>query len=107
MQKGYRDLGGILEEPNDPAVAERMRVNQLAWTELTIEQRLERMRQIVKQFERSSQYHSQRIQDVAAQLAAMDEHSHMDGKVVIPVVGAHRHGGQVAMEMEKKVEGWF
>ena len=91
----------------DAEMRERRRLNQTAWKDLTIEQKFDRMREVIKQFERSSQYHSQRIQDVTSHLAALDEHAHVDGKVVIPVVGAHRQPGYGAEIQAEKVEGWF
>ena len=46
------ELGGIL----DAEVRYRRRLNQTPWKYLTIDQKLERMREVIKQFERQPGY---------------------------------------------------
>ena len=83
------------------------RLNQVPWKDLPIEQKLERMRGIIKDLELGQHWQSQRIQELSSHLAALDQHGHQDGKVMIPVIAAHRGGGRAGGPQKKKVEGWF
>ena len=99
-----QQVAGSLDQYAD--LRERRRLNQTPWKDLTIEQKVERMREIIKQLERSHQWHSQRMQDLNSHLAALNEHGHQDGKVMIPILRNQGYGipGE---PQEKKVEGWF
>jgi len=98
-------LGG--SRLDEAEIAERKRLHQTAWKNLLLEQKLERMREFMKELDRSAQYQVQRIQELASHLSALDEHAHVDGRVVVPIVGAHRDRGYGATAEQKKVEGWF
>lgn len=83
------------------------RLNQRPWKDLSIEQKLERMRGIIEDLERGQHWQSERLQALSSHLAALDQHGHQDGKVMIPVIAAHWGGGMAGGAQEKKVEGWF
>lgn len=77
------------------------------WDSLTVEQKLERMRQIVKDLELTLRWHSNRFQEFSERLDALSEHGHAQGKVMIPVLSRLPAGGYGTEEQENKIEGWF
>ena len=77
------------------------------WDSLTIDQKLERMREVVKDLDRTVRWRTNRFQELSERLDALSEHGHMDGRVVVPLVSKMR-GGSYGMEaQEMRVEGWF
>ena len=96
------DMNAFLQEQSD-----RCKLNSLPWKDLTIEQKFERMRGILKDPQHGQHWASQRVDHMASHLSALDEHGHLDGKVMIPVIESHRRGEMAGEAREKKVEGWF
>ncbi len=85
---------------------ERENLRKTPWDALSVDQKLERMREIVKETERVARWHSRALQDLQEQIGRLHEHAHADGRVMIPAIPKHS-GGFGAEACEQKVEGYF
>lgn len=77
------------------------------WDALTLQQMMNRTREVVKEIERTLRWHSTRLQQLSERLDALAEHVHSDGKVMVPVDSRMRGQGYGIDALEKRVEGWF
>ncbi len=109
VQKIADQSGGIAQGAKTATglMAEARKLNQFPWDALTTGQQVERMREVVKQLEHTNQYYSRRLQELTERIAALEEHDHAGGKVMIPVISKPRGGGYGEGAMEEKVANWF
>ena len=77
------------------------------WDALPIEQKLERIRSVVKEVEHSIQHFWRQLRELQASINLLEKHYHYDGKVVVSI-SDQRGGDAPGMGVsKKKVEGWF
>ena len=94
------------EQSNGPRDT-RDKSDQTTWNALDSDQKIERMRGILKDLQHTVEWHSRRFQELSEQISALNEHAHTDGKVMIPIK-SKRRGTVGEGECQKaKVQGWF
>ena len=86
---------------------EVQRLGQTPWSALDADQKIERMRGIVKDLQHTVEWHSQRFQEMAEQIIMLEEHVHADGKVLIPVSKRELRNLRGRAVSAGKVAGWF
>lgn len=82
-------------------------LNETPWDKLTVDQKLERMRGILKDLQHTLDWQSQRFHDLVRQLATLDEHTHADGRVMIPVASKLTGRSYGEKACQEQIDGWF
>ena len=86
---------------------DRKKLHDTPWDALPVDWRLERMREVVKEIKNTIQWHSRRFEELAEQLRALEEHTHGEGRVLIPLTSKWHGGTGGDAVQQRRVEGWF
>lgn len=85
----------------------RIKLQNTPWEDLNADEKLERMREVVKQGQES---YNRRLNTVEGSTRKMEKHSHQDGEVVVPL-SDRGFGGScgIAESIRRMPEGksWF
>ena len=81
---------------------EKKYVEPTMWEDLTTEEKIERMREEIK---KTLNYQFQTLSGIARRLGALEEHGHLEGKIVSPINRGFGSGTCSGEQMAKRADG--